>query len=386
MAGSRRDYKIGRQLGRGSFGVVHHVERKADGQVFVCKEIVLRGMSSKAREQANHEVHLLRKISTSCEYITNYIESFLDRDTLHIIMEYCEHGDLAAYLKAQGGKPLEEAMVWKLALQVCIGIAWLHTNRILHRDIKSLNVFLNSVDDVRVGDLGVARVLSQTSSFAKTLVGTPYYLSPEMCEQKPYNEKSDIWAYGCVVYELCTLQHPFDARNQMALLARIVSGKYKPIAETYSGDLRSVVSSCLLHDMGGRPSAAAILELPAAQPWAAQHGIRLPGEEESPVNKAELRQAKRRWAELNVQISRLHDDAVRDLNAEARLIWDSLYRLLRTKMAEELADEDHQEIERYIFEELPPEYTDLISRAFKILPLQLECDRCMEVIERDRII
>ncbi len=89
-----------------------------------------------------------------------------------------------------------------------------------------MNVFLTKDEKVRIGDLGVAKVFEDPSvNFAKTMVGTPYYLSPEMCEEKPYNEKSDIWALGCVLYEMCTFKHPFDAANQGALVLKIIKGK-----------------------------------------------------------------------------------------------------------------------------------------------------------------
>ena len=86
-----------------------------------------------------------------------------------------------------------------------MGVEYLHGRKILHRDIKTLNVFLDKNDKLRIGDLGVAKILNNTYSFANTTVGSPYYLSPEICEEKPYNTKSDIWALGCVLYELCTL-------------------------------------------------------------------------------------------------------------------------------------------------------------------------------------
>lgn len=89
----------------------------------------------------------------------------------------------------------------------------MHANRILHRDIKTINMFLGKDDHVKIGDLGVAKILNQTANMAHTVVGTPYYLSPELCEEKPYNHKSDIWSLGCVLYELCTMKHPFEAQN-----------------------------------------------------------------------------------------------------------------------------------------------------------------------------
>lgn len=100
-------------------------------------------------------------------------------------MEYCPKGDLTNFLKAQMGKPLKEDIIWKMAIQMMIGLRDLHSQKILHRDIKAMNIFLDGENNVRIGDLGVARVLK--SDFAHTIVGTPYYLSPEMCEEKPYN-------------------------------------------------------------------------------------------------------------------------------------------------------------------------------------------------------
>ena len=113
----------------------------------------------------------------------------------------------------------------------------MHSHKILHRDIKSMNVFIAGDNSLRIGDLGVAKVLQENVQFASTMVGTPYYLSPEMCEEKPYNEKSDVWALGCVLYELCTKKHPFEAKSQGGLILKIVRGKYAPIPGGYSKDL-----------------------------------------------------------------------------------------------------------------------------------------------------
>ena len=84
----------------------------------------------------------------------------------------------------------------------------------MHRDLKTLNIFLTKENKIKVGDLGAAKIMENIENFATSKVGTPYYLSPEVCEDRPYNNKSDIWALGCVLYELCTLRHPFEAKNQ----------------------------------------------------------------------------------------------------------------------------------------------------------------------------
>ena len=117
------------------------------------------------------------------------------------------------HIKKQMGRPLHEKVIWKYFIEMCLGLLYLHHNKILHRDIKTINMFLNKDDCIKIGDLGVAKVLNQTANMAHTVVGTPYYLSPELCEEKPYNNKSDIWSLGCVLYEMCTLRHPFEAQN-----------------------------------------------------------------------------------------------------------------------------------------------------------------------------
>jgi NIMA (never in mitosis gene a)-related kinase len=108
-----------------------------------------------------------------------------------------------------------------------VGLEYIHRNKILHRDIKTLNIFMNKGEELKIGDLGVAKMLT-SNEFAQTMVGTPFYLSPELCEEKPYNEKSDVWALGCLLYELCTYRHPFEAQNQASLILKIIRGKYSP--------------------------------------------------------------------------------------------------------------------------------------------------------------
>lgn len=134
----------------------------------------------------------------------------------------------------------------------------IHSKYILHRDIKSLNVFLSG-DDIKIGDFGVSKVLNHTMSMAKTMVGTPYYLSPELCENRPYGPKSDVWALGCILYELCTLKHPFDAANQGALVLKIIRGKYGSIPRGYSMELSSLVNEMLMRNTRIRPSIEQIL-------------------------------------------------------------------------------------------------------------------------------
>ena len=187
--------------------------------------------------------------------VVRYYDSFVDGGRLHIVMEHCERGDLAMLLEARAGAPLAEGEVWAHLLQTASGLHHLHSRKVLHRDLKAKNLFL-AADGVKIGDLGVARLLGASTEFASTVVGTPYYLSPELCENAPYNEKSDVWALGVVLYEMLALRRPFEARNQGALLLKILRAEYAPPpAERYTPPLLALLGRCLRRDPAARPSA-----------------------------------------------------------------------------------------------------------------------------------
>lgn len=151
-------------------------------------------MDKRGQQEAIKEVHI--QASLESPYVVKYYDSFIESKTLHIIMEFCEMGDLSAVITNQRGRQIEEVRIWKFFIQMLLALEYLHQQKILHRDIKSMNIFLARGDSVRIGDLGVAKVLSSTTAYAHTMVGTPYYLSPELCMEKPYNVKSDVWALG----------------------------------------------------------------------------------------------------------------------------------------------------------------------------------------------
>jgi NIMA (never in mitosis gene a)-related kinase len=193
--------------------------------------------------------------------VCKYFDSYFNGSNIVIIMEYCENGDLGKYLKRQMNRPLNETKIWKFFIEMSLGLNYLHTHKILHRDIKTINMFLGKEDKIKIGDLGVAKLLNQTANMAHTVVGTPYYLSPELCEEKPYNHKSDVWSLGCVLYELCTFKHPFEATNQGALILKIVRGKFESIPSHYSSDLKELTELLLKKDQKKRPSLNDILKL-----------------------------------------------------------------------------------------------------------------------------
>ncbi|XP_021120587.1 serine/threonine-protein kinase Nek1 isoform X2 [Heterocephalus glaber] len=246
------------KIGEGSFGKAILVKSTEDGRQYVIKEINISGMSSKEREESRREVAVLANMKHP--NIVQYRESFEENGSLYIVMDYCEGGDLFKRINAQKGVLFQEDQILDWFVQICLALKHVHDRKILHRDIKSQNIFLTKDGTVQLGDFGIARVLNSTVELARTCIGTPYYLSPEICENKPYNNKSDIWALGCVLYEMCTLKHAFEAGNMKNLVLKIISGSFPPVSMHYSYDLRSLLSQLFKRNPRDRPSVNSILE------------------------------------------------------------------------------------------------------------------------------
>ncbi|KAL1772938.1 serine serine/threonine-protein kinase Nek1 [Sigmodon hispidus] len=246
------------KIGEGSFGKAVLVKSTEDSRHYVIKEINISRMSSKERQESRREVAVLANMKHP--NIVQYKESFEENGSLYIVMDYCEGGDLFKRINAQKGTLFQEEQILDWFVQICLALKHVHDRKILHRDIKSQNIFLTKDGTVQLGDFGIARVLNSTVELARTCIGTPYYLSPEICENKPYNNKSDIWALGCVLYELCTLKHAFEAGNMKNLVLKIISGSFPPVSLHYSYDLRSLLSQLFKRNPRDRPSVNSILE------------------------------------------------------------------------------------------------------------------------------
>lgn len=246
------------KIGEGSFGKAILVKSKEDGRQYVIKEIGISKMSNKEREESRREVAVLANMKHP--NIVQYRESFEESGCLYIVMDYCEGGDLFKRINAQKGILFTEDQILDWFVQLCLALKHVHDRKILHRDIKSQNIFLTKSGTIQLGDFGIARVLNSTIELARTCIGTPYYLSPEICENRPYNNKSDIWALGCVLYEMCTLKHAFEAGNMKNLVLKIIRGSYPPVSVHYSYDLRNLLSMLFKRNPRDRPSVNSILE------------------------------------------------------------------------------------------------------------------------------
>lgn len=256
-------------LGKGSFGKAYLVKNTEANELCVVKQMETSTMDPKERNEAVKEAMLLKRMNHP--NIVRFQEVFMTRKgRLCIVMDYADGGDVHGEIKRRQGSLIEELKIVEWFVQTCFALKHVHERKVLHRDLKTQNIFLMATGQIKLGDFGIARVLDATKDYAKTMVGTPYYLSPEIIEDRPYNFKSDIWSCGVVLYEMCTLKHPFDADSLVILASKILKDQYPPLNDIYSDDLKGMIKSMLCKDAKQRPDIYEILRLPFLQAIMAQ--------------------------------------------------------------------------------------------------------------------
>lgn len=259
-----RGYAKIKDIGQGSYGKAVLVQDR-EGKLFVMKIIDMSRMDNKQRKDAANEVKVLASLKHP--YIVSYRESFTEHRNLAIVMDYADGGDLheriAKTRKAM--KTFGEDKIVRWFTEATLALKYMHDKHVLHRDLKSQNLFLTAQDRLRIGDFGISKVLENTAAFARTTIGTPYYLSPEICMEKPYSFASDIWALGCILYELAALRVPFDASSLQSLVHKITRGPAPVLPSAYSPDLRQLCGDLLQREQQQRPAAPEILQRPVIQ-------------------------------------------------------------------------------------------------------------------------
>lgn len=258
---SLKEFEFLKEIGKGAFAKVYLVKRKSDGILYAMKRVKMASLNSKEKENALNEVRILANIQHN--NLIAFKESFFEEEskTLNIVMEYADDGDIEAKIKymAKERKLFPEDDVWSYLIQAISGLKSLHDNKVMHRDLKSANLFLTSDKSIKLGDLNVSKLIKKGMAYTQT--GTPYYASPEVWADKPYNYKSDIWSVGCIMYEICSLKPPFRAKSLESLYKTVTKGQYDPIPRTYSSDLSRVIGLMLQTNPASRPSCSDILEL-----------------------------------------------------------------------------------------------------------------------------
>ena len=282
-------FEILKKLGDGAYSIVYKVRRKEDNKIYALKKVKLQNLSDKEKENALNEVRILASVKSP--FVISYKEAFIeDSDSsLCLIMEFADKGDL--YQKITEFKKMgtffEEVDIWRIFIQMTLGLKALHDMKILHRDLKSANIFLESDGSAKIGDLNVSKVAKKGLGYTQT--GSPYYASPEVWKDQPYDLKSDIWSLGCVTYEMITLHPPFRAQSMEGLYKKVIKGQFPKISDNYSNDLSELIHMLLKVNAGERPSCAQIIKHPIVKKrleyFQAQNGI---GDYDDNIDDAEL--------------------------------------------------------------------------------------------------
>ncbi|XP_036318955.1 serine/threonine-protein kinase dst1 [Rhagoletis pomonella] len=263
-----QDYEVISVIGNGTFGTCFKVRDKQTGELYAWKGIDYDELSESKKASLVSEIRVLRQLQHP--NIVQYYHHLVNHEakSIFIVMECCEGGDLAQLIKhaRTDRKRFEERYIWRVLFQVCKALQVCHNKirkgTILHRDIKPANIFLDAQGNAKLGDFGLARMLRKNQDFAATFVGTPYYMSPEIVKGSKYDRKSDVWAVGCLAYEMCALRTPFQAPKFDELTLNISNGKFSHIPDVYSGDLREIIAYMLSVDSEQRPSIEVITRHP----------------------------------------------------------------------------------------------------------------------------
>ncbi|KAF2810314.1 G2-specific protein kinase-like protein nimA [Mytilinidion resinicola] len=373
-------YDVLEKIGHGSFGVIRKVRRKADGYILCRKEISYTKMSPKEREQLQAELSILKELRHTNIVAYYEREHLKQSQDLHLYMEYCGNGDLGKVIRILKDKRqmAEEMFVWSIFSQIVSALFRCHYGEdppeaghdvmgygsitvpnsvkpsVLHRDLKPENIFLGADNLVKLGDFGLSKIIL-ANDFASTYVGTPFYMSPEICQSEKYSLKSDIWALGCIVYELCAKEPPFNARTHLELIQKIRGGKVPRLPLCYSADLQKIVDTCLRTNPDLRPTTVDFLNLPIVRVMRKEQEavllsqkMRRDREEARQLRNQAQEMLAKRVAETDAIRKNVSDSVRREWEVKARLEIDRQVAVALEKLRQTF----EAEVTRRVSEEL----------------------------------
>lgn len=261
-------YEVIRTLGKGTGGKVLLATEMGSGRHVAIKEIILDPKKkTRTKEAVLKEASILAHLKHP--HVVSLQESFFDpsEEQLFIVQDFCDGGTLRDEIVATKEKnsSFSEQQIMQWFVQLTMALHHIHSKRVLHRDLKSQNVFLTKKGVVKIGDFGISRMMENSFDMAQTICGTPCYLSPELCQDVPYSSKADVWALGCLLFEMCVLRYAFEANNYLSLMYKIVKVDHGEIPSQYSSSLAELIKQLLAKSPDDRPSAGTVLNLPFVQ-------------------------------------------------------------------------------------------------------------------------
>ncbi|CAH8370065.1 unnamed protein product [Eruca vesicaria subsp. sativa] len=254
-------YMLGDEIGKGAYGRVYKGLDLENGDFVAIKQVSLENIVQEDLNTIMQEIDLLKNLNH--KNIVKYLGSSKTKTHLHIILEYVENGSLANIIKPNKFGPFPESLVAVYIAQVLEGLVYLHEQGVIHRDIKGANILTTKEGLVKLADFGVATKLNEADVNTHSVVGTPYWMAPEVIEMSGVCAASDIWSVGCTVIELLTCVPPYYDLQPMPALFRIVQDDNPPIPDSLSPDITDFLRQCFKKDSRQRPDAKTLL----SHPW-----------------------------------------------------------------------------------------------------------------------
>ena len=256
------NFKVLEKLGQGAFGAAYKVLNLEDNSTYVIKKILLKNATEEEIKEIKNEANILASLDS--ENIVKYYDSFSDNNSFNIIMEYCDGLDLRKYLNdnKKSNELIKKEIIIHIILGICNGLKYIHSKKLIHRDLKPDNIFLNADMKVKIGDFGIARQLKSENEYAKTQAGTMLYMAPEIIKEGKYNNKVDVWSLGCIIQELCTLNFCFNGRTIIDLIDKITKGNHERINKIiYGEDMQNLIDSLLNINYKNRPNIDEVIKI-----------------------------------------------------------------------------------------------------------------------------
>ncbi|KAI5287654.1 G2-specific serine/threonine protein kinase [Ascosphaera acerosa] len=384
------------------YEVLEQIGKLPCSRILCRKEIAYLKMSHKEREQLMSEFNILSSLRHPNIVAYYHREHLKSSQELYLYMEYCGGGDLGRVIRnlKASNKYAEEEFVWRILSQLVTALYRCHYGvnppdagvnvlgpsssssasskpaglkskqaqvMILHRDLKPDNIFLGEDQSVKLGDFGLSKLL-RSQDFASTYVGTPFYMSPEICAGEKYTLYSDVWAVGCIMYELCAKEPPFNARTHIQLIHKIREGRFPALPAIYSAELRGLIASCLKVNPQMRPDTAALLNNPVIRLMRKEMevvdlGRALKSREDAAARS--MREAERAMEEAEAAFAKLAKERVAmqaELEERLRSEWEAKARAeieqqLRIEF-EKLRERFDTEVQEQVAKELQKHLTE----------------------------
>ena len=247
-----KEYKIGKELGKGGNGQVFQAFNEEENKYYAIKKILIKDLNEEDKITIKTEIKILSNFADTNNHIVKYYGSSLDNEALYILMEFCEGINLKKYI-AESKTLIDENIVYNIVLEICLGIKEMHNNKILHRNLKPENIFIDKNNNIKIGNLGISRQLINTKKYASKNKGAINYMAPEVIKGEKYNTKVDIWDFGCIIYELLTREICFEGK-ELSCIPKILSGKNGKIdVNKYKPQWQKLIDILLQLDFNERP-------------------------------------------------------------------------------------------------------------------------------------